>query len=130
MVMDFVRNLSKSSIRAGIANNIPSIAKGMINEFFTLANITPETVIPMVENKESLWQKLRPEDITKLSKILDQIDNLDWLTEEWLLNAIVEKHNALVSLFVKWRKGQNWLKKQVEEIKSNTENLRNNESDG
>ncbi len=129
MVMDFVKTLTKSSIRAGMANNIPAIAKGMINEFFKINNITPETIIPMVENNESLWQKLRPEDVVKLSKVLGQIGNLDWLTEKWLLDALVEKHNAVVSLFdprarVKWRKGQNWLKRQVEEIKSNAENLR------
>ncbi len=130
MVMDFVRELGKHSIRAGIASNIPSIAKGMLNEFFTQYKVTPEAVITMVENKQSLWELLRPQDIIKIEKALAQVDNLDWLNEGWFLNAIVEKHSALVSLFVKWRKGQNWLAKQLNEIKTNTENLRNNGAGG
>ncbi|HEC62174.1 MAG TPA: hypothetical protein ENI27_07975 [bacterium] len=124
MVMDFVKELAGSSMRGLIANNIPSVAKGMINEIFARYHITPETVIPMVENKESLWKKINPQDYFKIQKALDQVENLDWFTADWLLNAIKEKHPALVSLFVTWKKGQNWLIKQIEEIKTQTENLR------
>lgn len=124
MVMDFVRELAGSSMRGLIANNIPSIAKGMINELFTRYHITPETVIAMVENKESLWKKINSQEYFKIQKVLHQVENLDWFNVDWILNAIVGKHPALVSLFVSWKKGQNWLVKQIEEIKTQTENLR------
>lgn len=124
MVMDFVKELSRSSMRGLIANNIPSIAKGMINELFTRYKVTPETVIVMVENKQSLWKLIKPQDYLKIQKALEQVNNIDWFDAPWLLHAIQEKHPALVSLFISWKKGQNWLTKQIEEIKTEVTNLR------
>lgn len=124
MVMDFVRELAGSSMRGLIANNIPSVAKGMINELFSRYHITPELVIKMVEDKKSLWKMIPPQEYIRIQKALEQVETLDWFNADWLLNAIVEKHPALVSLFVTWKKGQNWLVKQIAEIKSQVENLR------
>ncbi len=126
MVMDFVRELAGNSMRGLVANNMPVIAKGMINELFTQYQITPEVVIKMVENKQSLWKMIKPQDYAKIQKALEQVDNLDWFDEMWLLNAIREKHPALVSLFIPWKKGQNWLTKQIAEIKAQVGNLRDN----
>ena len=125
MVMDFVKELSKSSMRGLIANSAPLITKGMINELITLQEITPETIITMVEKKETLWKRVKPEHYPKIQAALAQVDDdFEWFNAEWLLEAIVEKHPAIVSLFVPWKKGQNWLKRQVEEIKTEIEKLK------
>ena len=128
MVMDFVKELGKHSMRGLIVNNVPLLFKGMINEFFTIYNVTPEMIIPMVENKESLWALVKPADYIKIQKALEQGGgNLDFLTMDWLLGALKEKHPAIVSLFVTWKKGQNWLTKQIVEVKTGVEGIKDEE---
>ena len=122
MIKDFI----KSSMRGLISNSAPLLTKGMINELIVLRSITPETIIPMVEKRQSLWGMVKPENYPKIKATLAQVDDdFEWFNGEWLLQAIVEKHPAIVSLFIGWKKGQNWLQRQIEEIKAGVEGIRN-----
>lgn len=129
MVIEFLKTLGSTSIRAEIAHNAPVLFKGFINEFFALNDITPETAISMVEQETSLWHMVKPESCIKIEKALDQIGgNLNWFSVDWLLEAIKEKHKALFSLFVTWPEGKDWLAKQIEEIKAGIEHIEDNEA--
>jgi len=60
---------------------------------------------------------LPPEHYDKVRKAAMQAGNLDWLTVEWFIDTIKVEHSALASLFLGWRKGRNWLGRQIEEVK-------------
>ena len=46
------------------------------------------------------------------------VPDVDWLTVDWFIDAIREEHKALASLFLGWKKGRNWLARQIKAIKT------------
>ena len=101
-----------------IAQFIPNIAKGIITEFLKGANVTSAT--GWVQNNVVLWDRLKPEEQDALKGLAKKTNGLDWLDANWVIEAIKEDLPAVASLFLGWKKANNWLVRQVEIIKQKT----------
>lgn len=116
-MLDYLRGFGELTLRGLVSVNAPTILKGMLNEWFTLYQITPEQVISLVTENKSLWSLLPPKYDRRIRNVSAHIGNAEWLTVDWMIDAIKAEHPALASLFLGWRKGKNWLSKQINEIK-------------
>ena len=120
---DKIQRLLEITLKGFTLNNLPAICKGFLNESLTRNVVTVETVLEMVDKNQSLWKAISQEDYDRLVNIYSRVGKVDWLTADWLIEAIKEKHAAIASLFLGWRKSYNWLERQVKEIKDNVDNL-------
>jgi len=100
-----------------VANNIPSLMKGALNEWLTEYNITVPVISEQVMANKSLWSMLPPDYYSNIKKAMIHVHDTEWLDREWLIDAVREEHSAIASLFLSWKKGQNWLDRQLAEIK-------------
>jgi len=100
-----------------VANNAPNMFKGMLNTWLTDFMIDSKVISDMVMQNKSLWSMLPENQYDRFQKILGQIGDIDWLTTEWLIDAVRKEHSAIASLFLGWKKGRNWLDRQLAEIK-------------
>ena len=116
-MLDYVRGFGELTLKGLVAVNAPTIFKGMINQIFHQYRVTVDKVVPLVQENKSLWGTLPSELEDTFLKGARQAGNMEWLTTEWLIDAIKKEHPALASLFLSWRKARNWLGRQIEEIK-------------
>jgi len=100
--------------RGLVASMAPEIVKGMLIEM--LKTRTVKATTRWVEQNVILWDTLEPSQKQGLRR-LSEMSNLDWLDAEWIIAAIKQDCPSLASLFLGWRKGKNWLVRQVEIIK-------------
>ena len=118
MELEKVKGIARSTFQGVIANQVPTIFKGMLNEFLRRDDITFEGIVKMVEKNESLLPHLTPEMTHGMGRAAELVPDVEWLTSDWLIDAIREEHKALASLFLGWKKGRNWLARQIEAIKA------------
>ena len=116
--MNNLRGIGELTLKGLVSVNAPTIFKGILNEWFRQQDITVKKVIPLIEQNKSLWLLFPPEYYPRLEKIASQVSDLSWLTADWVIDAVKEEHRALASLFLSWKKGRNWLDRQIEEMKS------------
>lgn len=117
-MLDYIRGLGELTLKGLVTVNAPNIFKGILNEVLHNPKITVRGVINLVEENGSLWDIIPEEYHSKIQKAAGQVGNLDWLTADWMINAIKKEHPALASLFLGWRKGHNWLERQLKIIRA------------
>ena len=118
-------NLSKDSIKlygnillkGGLSEAAPKIAKGALVEFLVSREVDRTTVQDWVLGNKSLWEALGADYQQTLKELTSSIDNIDWLTYDWVVDSIKHDLPAVASLLVGWRKAHNWLIRQIELIK-------------
>lgn len=103
-------------IKGLIAEAAPEILSGAILELLRERKVDVKKASEWVETNSRLWDSFGEKQRKGLVK-LGSISNLDWITKEWVINAIKGEFPAVASLFLGWRKGTNWLDRQVEIIK-------------
>lgn len=118
-----LKGYAENTLRAVASLNAPTIFKGMLNEFLSKPEIDVNFLISLVEEDKSLWSFLPPEHYDKVIKVVGNIGDVKWFTADWLIEAIKKKHPAIASLFLGWRKGYNWLKRQVKQVKDEIQSL-------
>ena len=123
MTFDALKGLGSLALQGLIANNAPLLAKGMIVELLKVNQINVKKLVVLVTENRSLWKELPPEYYSKIQKVMGQVQNLDWLTVEWVIDAIRKDLPAEASLFLGWRKGRTWLERQIEKIKKEVASL-------
>lgn len=116
-MLDRFRGFGELTLRGLVSVNAPTIFKGMLNEWFARYKVTPEQIIPLVTENKNLWALLPPEYYDRLKKASAHIRNANWLTVDWMIDAVKTEHPAIASLFLGWRKGRNWLNRQIIEVK-------------
>ena len=89
----------------------PTVLKGALVEF--LRTVTIKEASQWVIDDTSLWDRLGPERQEGLKIMAQEAGGLDWMSAEWVIDAIREDCPALASLFLGWRKSRNWLVRQV-----------------
>lgn len=97
----------------------PEIAKGMIVEIFKVKKVSVKSADDWVQNNTSLWKTLDPDEQALLKDLAQRVGNIDWLSADWVIDAIKSDFPAVASLFLGWKKANNWLKRQVEIIRKN-----------
>jgi len=93
----------------------PDMIKGAMVEL--LGSTSVRETSEWVEKDFSLWERVPPNAQQRLKKFAHHFGNLDWLTAEWVIEALREDRPALASLFLGWKKARNWLARQIIIIK-------------
>ncbi len=102
-----------------IAQMAPSVFKGTLVE--VLRSVTVKEAAEWVKNNTSLWETLSLKHREGLQIMAQKVGSLDWLTADWVIDALKKDCPALASLFLGWKKGHNWLVRQVSIIRSKVE---------
>lgn len=95
----------------------PEIAKGILVEIFKARRVSVKSASDWVQNNTSLWKTLEPDEQALFKDLVERAGNIDWLDADWVIEAIKSDLPAVASLFLGWKKANNWLKRQVEIIK-------------
>ncbi|MDD5060773.1 MAG: hypothetical protein PHN44_00635 [Candidatus Marinimicrobia bacterium] len=111
--------------RGFVLNNIPSMAKGILVEYLKRYNVTFRELVEAVSQDANLWAMVDTREYARIQAIALKIGEIDWFTPEWIIEAIRNDFPSFASLFLSDRKSLLWLTRQVEEVKTNIERLKN-----
>jgi len=99
----------------------PEIAKGILIEIFKAKKVSVKSASDWVQNNTVLWKTLEPNEQGMLKNLAERAGNIDWLDADWVIEAIKKDFPAVASLFLGWKKANNWLARQVEIIRKEAE---------
>ncbi|GAI91651.1 unnamed protein product [marine sediment metagenome] len=99
----------------------PEIAKGLLVEIFKAKRVSVKGASDWVQSNTSLWKTLELDEQALFKDLAERAGNIDWLDADWVIEAIKSDLPALASLFLGWRKANNWLKRQIEIIRKEVE---------
>jgi len=99
----------------------PEIAKGILVEIFKAKRVSVKSADVWVQHNTSLWKTLEPDEQALFKDLAQRVGNIDWLDADWVIDAIKSDFPAVASLFLGWRKANNWLKRQVTQIREEIE---------
>ena len=116
-ILGYAKEAFGITVKGLITGNSPLVFRGIINELFRQYEITPEKVVPLVQQNEELWSLIDPSRYEQIRIGVSQAGDLSWLTSDWIIDAIRQEHAALASMFLSWRKSKNWLDRQIVNIK-------------
>jgi hypothetical protein len=89
----------------------PEIIRGALVELLSSTTVAQAT--EWVEKDYVLWDKIPEEVKEKLHRFSHRLGDISWLTTEWAIDAMRNDLPALASLFLGWKKANNWLSRQV-----------------
>jgi hypothetical protein len=95
----------------------PQVVKGALVELFG-KKIDFDGLVDYVRNDVNLWGKIEPEKQLQLKNLARKIGRLNWLTPQYVIDALRKDQPAIASLFTGWRKASNWLERQIANVKS------------
>lgn len=95
----------------------PKIVQGMLVKILKERQTDTKMATGWVLDNTSLWDSFSIEHQEAFRNLFRQVKNVDWITFEWIIDAIKADFPAVASLFLGWRKGNNWLQRQVDIIK-------------
>lgn len=95
----------------------PQIAKGMIVEMFKAKKTSVKSASDWVESNTNLWKTFEPGEQAMFKNLAERVGNINWFDADWVIGAIKNDFPAVASLFLGWRKANNWLERQVEIIR-------------
>lgn len=93
------------------------IVKGMLVELLRIKKVDVSKATKWVQDNSSLWDGLEPKFQNNLKKLAKKVGNLDWIDTDWAIGAMREEFPAVASLFLGWKKANNWLGRQLEILK-------------
>ena len=99
---------------------LPLVMKGALVKFFKDRNVGIEKATDWVNTNKSIWEALSPEQRAQFKHLAAKLGAMDFLTTDWLIDALKSDCPLLASLFLGWKKGYNWLTRQIEIIKKET----------
>ena len=114
------QQITSIAMKGFMLNNAPLIARGMLIEVLKQYKITTQVVIELVKYDQSLWLMLDPAHYGNVQKAIARVGNTEWLTTDWLIDAVRKDMPALASLFMSWPEAYDWLERQVAEVKKET----------
>jgi len=95
----------------------PQVAGGYINQLFHQWNVDVHKITEDIQSNRSLWEDIKPEQKEQLSSLAARIGNLDFITSELVIESIKTDFPAVASLFLGWPEAQEWLARQLDELK-------------
>lgn len=96
----------------------PGIAQGFINRLFHQWGIDKTKVLSDVQNNQSLLNRVTQEELDSLKSVSDIMGGLDFITVELVIDSIREDFPLVASLFLGWPEANDWLARQLEDLKS------------
>ena len=112
-----IRTYADVLFKGGAASLAPGVVQGALVEMLKAKKVNVKIASEWVEGNVSLWETLPPEHRHSLLKMGGYIKNVDWLTADWVIDAIKHDLPAVASLFLGWKKGNNWLERQAAQIR-------------
>lgn len=97
-----------------IAEVSPELFKGILIEL--LSKTTVEEASDWITKDYVLLDKIEPKYLARIKKFVPRFGDTSWFTADWVIEALRKDVPALASLFIGWKKGYNWLGRQVEII--------------
>lgn len=101
----------------------PQIVKGALVEVLSAKRLNVKKASTWVEGNVCLWDTLEESEKRSFLKLGEAVTELDWLTADWVIEAIKDDFPAVASLFLGWKRGANWLGRQVDIMKKKIEGL-------
>lgn len=108
-----VKQYGNVLLTGGLIEIVPGIAGGMLVELLKEKEVDLKKATSWVESNTSLWSLLEPKHQAMLRNLASRAGNIDWLDADWVISSIKSDFPAVASLFLGWRKANNWLKRQV-----------------
>ena len=106
---------------------LPGILKGLLNEAIAFERVDTKKAIEWVQTNERLLDHIRITDNPGVRNVIQKlgVKKIDdsWITTQWLLGAVRERHPALYSLMMGWPKGFAWCDRQVADIRLELDKL-------
>lgn len=99
-----------------VAEIAPGTVKGALVETLLRKKVNVVKATEWVEKNVTLWDTLEPGP-QKALRYLGRKGSIEWLTPEWVIDAIRGDLPAVASLLLGWKKANNWLVRQVEIIR-------------
>ena len=96
----------------------PNIFKGVLVALIRERNFDDiGKMSELVNTNANFWGMLGSDYQEALKIMTEEVGNIDWLTTDWAILALKDDYPALASLFLGWKKANNWLARQIEIIK-------------
>ena len=92
----------------------PQIAKGALVELLRVRKVDVKKATEWVQSNSRLWDSLEPHHQERLKQLARKVGNVDWMDVNWAIGAMRGEFPAVASLFLGWKKANNWLVRQVE----------------
>lgn len=93
----------------------PGILKGVFIQLLQDISVTEAAV--WVNNNHRLWDEIDEEHKEQIRTYAPKIKDWSWLTSDWFIINVSRELPALASLFLGWKKGRNWLDRQIVDLK-------------
>lgn len=106
----------------------PGIAAGLMTDLFHQWNVDLARITSDIQNNRSLWAGLEDDHKRQLAFAAKRIGTIDFITVEWFIDAIKKDFPDIASLFLNWGMAGQWLQRQVEEIKTEINQVNKNPS--
>lgn len=104
--------------RGLILQMVPEIGKGVLAGIFKAEGVNLQKATKWVQDNVNLWWDVfKPEYRDGLKELAQRGGGVDWLTADWVVEAIKHDFPLVASLFLGWKKAGNWLTRQVEIVK-------------
>ena len=95
----------------------PSIMKGALVEMFRAKRVDASIATEWVLANNSIWDSLDPDRKRRFKELASKLGDISWMSADWAIGALKDDFPAVASLFLGWKKGRNWLTRQIEIIK-------------
>lgn len=102
---------------------VPGIAAGVLTDMFHEWKIDLTRITTDIQNNRSLWHGLQEDYKQQLAFAAQRLGSLDFITTDWFIDAIKKDFPAIASLFLNWNMAGQWLQRQIDEIKSQIEEM-------
>ena len=109
--------IQKLVTRGVIAEIGPTLLKGALLELFRSGKIDTNLLIDYVSRDVNLWEMLDLKYRQYIRNAGGRLGNLNWLTSQFLIDAVREEFPAVASLFLGWEQAGSWLDSQIEDVK-------------
>lgn len=116
-VLNKVQHLATPTMKGLAAQFLPEVVKGLLVEY--LGKVSLQEIVKYIEEDAELWEQIPPQTQEKTKSFLNNLTkgHIDWFTTTWMINAISDDLPAVASLFLGWEEAQEWLDRQIVNIK-------------
>jgi len=104
--------------RGLVQGMIPGMAAGTINEMFHQWHVDMPLITKYIRSNRSLWDEIGLDKRKQLGFLAQKVENLDFITPEFLIDSIRKDFPGVASLFLNSPSAREWLENQINELKA------------
>lgn len=113
-IPEVFKNLGGILRKGLVIEMAPQIARGALVELLRMRKVDVKKATEWVQSNSKLWDSLEPHHQERLKQLAHKVGNVDWMDVGWAISAMRGEFPAVASLFLGWKKANNWLIRQVE----------------